>query len=672
MAGITPSITTASFKPLELNEILMVPLALQAKEDQTQLALDELSLLESNSLDVDKGYVSGQIGAFKKEADVLSEELYTSGVGGNFVNKVKGLRKRKNNEFSLEGKTGQAAAAFNQFKVNEANIMKDPRLTADQKTLGLQEAKNNYTGVVEGGQYQDYVGAAHIGIQDKAYDIANKMTPQEIKRVTGVEMDANGYYRDNGYVYKDLPAKYIEKVIKQALEGDQDLMAYAQEMERLGISTVEEELTKAAENAGNVYQRKDRDYQSKMLPGNMQPTSLNPKQGRFDLNNWDTMPITYQDGIWNREFKLPSDKDVEGFFTKGSLTEANPLYNKEREADIKKRRASLKAAQKGRAITWKEKNEMLNTFDRMNPSYAKENEEKVALKESLDKLRNNNPVLAGNKNAVLNEDGSIKEPARPWTDREIFDLYKNGAKKAEKSMSLVVRPENPSSTFVAMSENLIGSGLRNGSFASKHMKIAGQKSGGKDIIASQMGIDNLDEFNTMIRTTGQVIGFSPGHPEMPGAFAVQVEILEDTGVYKKGDTPIIYMQNDGKPKQMLGNVSRMNDAIRNGENFSNKQVRGNGGAVVNEMVITELNPYSKTYEAGVIRSKTLYTKDELDQLTFKRATSPTGASILMAYNNDGSLVEPKVFKMTYDEEMQRGINRVTGHYDSVKNKKTLK
>ena len=667
MAGITPSITTASFKPLELNEILMVPLALQAKEDQTQLALDELSLLESNSLDVDKGYVSGQIGAFKKEADVLSEELYTSGVGGNFVNKVKGLRKRKNNEFSLEGKTGQAAAAFNQFKVNEANIMKDPRLTADQKVLGLQEAKTNYTGVAEGGQYQDYVGAAHIGIQDKAYDIANKMTPQEIKRVTGVEMDANGYYRDNGYVYKDLPSKYIEKVIKQALEGDQDLMAYAQEMERLGISTVEEELTKAAKNAGNVYQRKDRDYQSKMLPGNMQPTALNPKKGMFDMtNNWDTMPVTYQDGIWNREFKIP--EGVDDLFTNGNLI-------LDKVPEVIKGAEGKKSILQGN-ITYgnplltvmkgmSEDGVVMNTADRIN-------KKKVELKENLDNLRKNNAVLAGNKNAVLNEDGSIKEPARPWTDREVFDLYKNGAKKAEKSMSLVVRPENPSSTFVAMSENLIGSGTTNGSFASKHMKIAGQKSGGKDIIASQMGIDNLDEFNTMIRTTGQVIGFSPGHPEMPGAFAVQVEILEDTGVYKKGDTPIIYMQNDGKPKQMLGNVSRMNDAIRKGENFSNKQVRGNGGAVVNEMVITELNPYSKTYEAGVIRSKTLYTKDELDQLTFKRATSPTGASILMAYNNDGSLVTPKVFKLTYDEEMQRGINRVTGHYDSVKDKKTLK
>ena len=663
MAGITPNITTASFKPLELNEILMVPLALQAKEDQTQLALDELSLLESNSLDVDKGYVSGQIGAFKKEADVLSEELYNSGVGGNFVNKVKGLRKRKNNEFSLEGKTGKAAAAFNQFKVNEANIMKDPRLTADQKKLGLQEAKNNYTGVVEGGQYQDYVGAAHIGIQDKAYDIANKMTPQEIKRVTGVEMDANGYYRDNGYVYKDLPAKYIEKVIKQALEGDQDLMSYAQEMERLGISTVEEELTKAAENAGNVYQIKQRDYQSKLLPGNMQKKTLDPKQGRFDLNNWDTTHVDYQDGIWNREFKIPEGAD--DFFINGSLIIEEGASKKEKskgtgifDGDITTGNP-LKERMKG------EDGLVMSSQERIN-------KKKIELKENLDRLRNNNPVLAGNKRAVLNPDGTIKEQERPWTDREIFDIYKNGAKKAEKSMSLIVKPENPSSTFVAMSEKLIGSDLRNGSFAGKHMKIAGQKSGGKDIIAHQMGIKDLDKFNTMVRTTGQVVGFSPGHPEMPGAFAVQVEILEDTDMYKKGETPIIYMQNDGKPKQMLGSISRMNDAIRGGENFSNKQIRGKGGAVVNEMVITELNPYSKTYEAGVIRSETLYTKDELDQLAFKRATSPTGASILLAYNNDGSLVIPKVFKLTYDEEMQRGINTVTRHYDSVKDKKTLK
>ena len=117
------------------------------------------------------------------------------------------LKSKKDNELSIMGKTGQAAAAYNQYEANKANIMKDPRLTADQKKLGLQEALGLYEssgGAAGGAQYQDYVGAAHIDAMQKARDIAKEISPQEIAKRMGISQNAQGLYEENGYLTKTL------------------------------------------------------------------------------------------------------------------------------------------------------------------------------------------------------------------------------------------------------------------------------------------------------------------------------------------------------------------------------------------------------------------------------------------------------------------------------------
>lgn len=660
MAGITPDISTSSFKPLSLDEILMVPLAKQEQEDKAQLALDEFAALESQSLGPDKEYVAGQIGAFKQEASSLTDQLLNQGVDRNLVNKVKTLRNKKTNELSLSGKTGQAAAAYNQYKENEKAIMSRKDLTAEQKKLGLQEALTNYQGVASGGQYQDYIGTAHIDILNKAYDIADKMTPQQIADATGITMDKDGFYRDESYVYKDLPAEHIEKVIKQALESDLDLMAYASEIDRLGIANASEEIAKAAQSAGNVFQVKDRSRRFDLLPANMQSNKIDPNKGMINTENvWDTMNITYTEGVWNETFNLPSQEKTNEWFVNGMLPEQSPKYDEARELKIAQERELIKKS----PISWKDKNLELLSYDMNNKTYQQLNKEQAELKASLDELRKNSPVLNSFKPEVKDEAGNVVEPSRPWTDKEVYDIYMNGAKNAEKSMSMIIKPQNPSSTFVALGKELIGSGDANGTFATKYMKIAGYEGGSKEVIAEQLDLEP-QEFNAIVRKTGRVLGFAPGHIEMPGAFAVQIE-LED------GSTPVIYMQNDGKPKDMLGSISKMNEAIKTGKNYVNTKRRSNvSNDVINEMVITELNPQTKGYEAAVIRSKTEYTKDELDKMQFKRATTESGATALVAVNDDGTTIEPKVFKFFYDEEMQRSINQVTSYYDQIADKKT--
>ena len=215
MAGRTADISTSSFKPLSLNEIMMVPLAMQAKEDNlNQLALDEFSALQSIALAADKEYVTGQVEALKKESGSITDDLMTNGYSKNLFNKFRKLKSKKDNELSIMGKTGQAAAAYNQYEANKANIMKDPRLTADQKKLGLQEALDIYEssgGAAGGAQYQDYVGAAHIDAMQKARDIAKEISPQEIAKRMGISQNAQGLYEENGYLTKTLSSETINK-----------------------------------------------------------------------------------------------------------------------------------------------------------------------------------------------------------------------------------------------------------------------------------------------------------------------------------------------------------------------------------------------------------------------------------------------------------------------------
>ena len=121
--SIVPTTTTASFKPLSLDEIMLVPLAKQKAEDQMIMDMDELDLMATNSLGADQGYVNAQKDAFMNEVSSARDRLMTEGVDRSLINKFKGLRSRKNLEFSVNGNTGKANAAYNAMQLNKKNIM---------------------------------------------------------------------------------------------------------------------------------------------------------------------------------------------------------------------------------------------------------------------------------------------------------------------------------------------------------------------------------------------------------------------------------------------------------------------------------------------------------------------------------------------------------------------
>ena len=173
--AITPTVTTASFKPLSLDEIMLVPLTKQKAEDQMIMDMDELDLMATNSLGADNAYVNAQRDAFKGEVGSVRDRLMTEGVDRSLINKFKGLRSRKNLEFSVNGNTGKANAAYNTMQLNKKNIMNDSKLSSEQKRLGILEAEgayNNAGGVSSGAEYVDYIGNEYVDTNAEAQKIA--------------------------------------------------------------------------------------------------------------------------------------------------------------------------------------------------------------------------------------------------------------------------------------------------------------------------------------------------------------------------------------------------------------------------------------------------------------------------------------------------------------------
>ena len=68
MAGITHRVSTSSFKPLSLDEIMMVPLAKRKMEDDFLANTDKINQLEASTLTGDSEEAQAVLGGMKERA----------------------------------------------------------------------------------------------------------------------------------------------------------------------------------------------------------------------------------------------------------------------------------------------------------------------------------------------------------------------------------------------------------------------------------------------------------------------------------------------------------------------------------------------------------------------------------------------------------------------------
>tara|TARA_R110000822_G_scaffold100340_2_gene225950 strand:+ start:312 stop:2537 length:2226 start_codon:yes stop_codon:yes gene_type:complete len=110
MAGITADISTSSFKPLDLNEIMMVPLAKQKMEDEFLAGSGKVNEIEAQTLNKDQDRASQIMNEFKERASNLSQNVIEKGVSRSEFNRLRSLRQEVKGEYGSQGFLGNAMA----------------------------------------------------------------------------------------------------------------------------------------------------------------------------------------------------------------------------------------------------------------------------------------------------------------------------------------------------------------------------------------------------------------------------------------------------------------------------------------------------------------------------------------------------------------------------------
>ena len=665
--AITPTVTTASFKPLSLDEIMLVPLAKQKAEDQMIMDMDELDLMATNSLEADQGYVNAQRDAFKNEVGSVRDRLMTEGVDRSLINKFKGLRSRKNLEFSVNGNTGKANAAYNAMQLNKKNIMNNNNFSSEQKRLGILEAERAYNksgGVGAGAEYIDYVGNDYFDTNAEAQKIGAQMNPQTIAKANGYTFDGKNY-KDGSNKTVILTPEQIQRVAYQTMLGNEKQMAYLKEAERLEIiPSADDALRQAAINAGNIYQMNNRDTTAMAQVGGN-------GSGGGASQNWTGVDLANaMEGLYDKTTDF-DDVRMPGFFdNKGNLLAQDENYDKVKEAaldaeyeaqfGIEARKAAKKAGATEMELNLAEYN-----WERTHQRYAPINKQRQQAIDKVTQLKSTYPLLTTQlKPAVMSEDGlTVVEPARQYNDQEIYTAFTKGRQKAAAQFSQAIMPMNVDNTFNNYVTSLIGTKEAPGSFASMTVSVNGSEPAGLDATAKTLKMDP-EELRQAVATSGRVIGFLPGHTTMPGAYAIQ--FVDPKNPDK---TRILSVKGNNKSEEIFSTVSKMNHQVINGIPHS-KQVMINGnGERINQHITTSMDPGTGSMESYTINTKGNYTKDQV--LSFNFLPQEGYPGVEAAYK-DGVKVVPVLLRRGYDYSVDKAQRETSRMYDSTLTKNTTK
>lgn len=665
--AITPTVTTASFKPLSLDEIMLVPLAKQKAEDQMIMDMDELDLMATNALEADQGYVNAQRDAFTNEVGSVRDRLMTEGVDRSLINKFKGLRSRKNLEFSVNGNTGKANAAYNAMQLNKKNIMNDPKLTPEQQRLGILEAERAYNksgGVGAGAEYIDYIGNEYMDTNAEAQKIGAQMSPQQIATANGYTFDGKNY-KDGSNKTVVLTPEQIQNVAYQTMLNNEKHMAYLKEAERLEIiPSADDALRKAAINAGNIYQRNNRDTTAMAQVGGS-ATGGNGKGNQ----NWTTVNYnTSQGGFYDKSEYL--DRVADELFVGGKLVDVPANYDPEEDQRRKNAYQSMAGSYAGgqRKIDFKDPDVVRQyqnwQTENYGDVYESINEDRIEIKEKIADLRSKYPKLTTQlKPAVMSEDGTtIVEPARQYNDQEIHNMYIQGRKDAEFSFAEAVLPLNKDNSYEVWVDKVIGSEKTPGIFKGLDMSINGEEPVSMTTLAEKHFDGNVEELREAI-SKGVGAGVLPEHPHMPGASAISITDPNDPN-----KDILIAVKGDGKSASMFGTVSRMNKQIISGIPHSTMRVRSNKtGEIINQHIITDIDPATGTMSAYTLRTEGDYTKKQIDNFVFKHNAAEQAS---VAYNKDGTLVVPHLVRRNKAYELNNAMGKMSKMFDNTAQGKT--
>ncbi len=638
MAGITPDISVSSFKPLSLDEIMMVPLAKQKQEDDTILALDELNAMRSNALAQDQDYVNSQADAFLKESNDISNLILNEGIDRSLVNKVRGLRQRKNKEFSISGRTGQAAAAFDKYEANKQSILKRTDLSDKQKRLGLETALKNYQGVENAGVYEDYIGAKFVNVAQKGIDIALKMKPEERAAAIGLTYNPQTKtYSDGTKSYKKLTPNHIKQVVYGALKRDEGVQNYLSDLERIGGGNAEQMLQNAAISAGEVGEVNSIKDQTRVVSNPYGADKVLSGNGAADVDQeWNTMTIVSGADKYNRTYGITEDMLKKLSFKDGKL------HNKEWVGDTFGR---------------KYYNSISNTGARQKESREYKNwKEKDALTKKLSEAVSN--LRKDDPQGFMGRD-----------DEYVLRSYVEGARRAASSAATINKPTNNSnSLYEYYNKTLLGrdgtvGDMTSGSRSLKIMGYSGKSTPSE--VAEELGFKNIKEFNSAlmngVNEQGKaVVEGIVNDPDIPMGIVVHMKNAE-------GISHRIVVSPDSSVQEKHGQATTMMNNLRNGIGFSTGKGVGinrtSGKAEThNEYYVNKAQNIEGLngsqgyvdYTPIIIRSRRNFTEDEARRIEWDPQTQRATL--------DGKYL-PNTNVMTYDEQTTYSMNKLASRWN---------
>ena len=186
-------LSTSTYKPLSLQEIMMVPMAKQKQHDEAQAMADEYSALSSNRLSQDAELVDARLGELRGKADAITNSLLEKGVDRDAIGQLNKLKREKELEFSQQGLIGNAQSNYSgaMSYVNELASKKErqagwspaqAKAWAQKQVMEFQGTKN------EDGSFNAFSGRElnenvdeMKWVSDGLKDIASNSHPEVLK-----------------------------------------------------------------------------------------------------------------------------------------------------------------------------------------------------------------------------------------------------------------------------------------------------------------------------------------------------------------------------------------------------------------------------------------------------------------------------------------------------------
>lgn len=105
-------LSTGSFKPLDLQTIMMIPMAKQKQHDEAQASANEYAALQASSLEQDREAVTSKLEGLRGQANEITSTLLDRGVDRSTLAKLNELKRAKEKEFGQQGLIGNAQANY--------------------------------------------------------------------------------------------------------------------------------------------------------------------------------------------------------------------------------------------------------------------------------------------------------------------------------------------------------------------------------------------------------------------------------------------------------------------------------------------------------------------------------------------------------------------------------